>query len=120
MQPGTWSTPAPGASARRTGIRRDRFSYPSAGRGPPVEAPGIRIAANSTSSALRSAGRRRNILWVRCSAALNQRKTAAIGTQPSAQRADTGGIEFRFEGISAGSMSILHEWIMTSDKVITF
>jgi hypothetical protein len=39
----------------------------------------VRIRALSTSSALQSTGRRRNILWVRCSAALNQHQTAAIG-----------------------------------------
>ncbi len=38
----------------------------------------LRIRALSTSSALQSAGRRRNILWVRCSAALNEQQTAAI------------------------------------------
>ena len=39
----------------------------------------LRIGALSTSSTLQSAGRRRNMLSTQCSAALNQRQTAAIG-----------------------------------------
>ena len=39
----------------------------------------LRIRAISAKPALQSAGRRRNILWARCPAAINQQQTAAIG-----------------------------------------
>jgi hypothetical protein len=41
-------------------------------------APRVDLIGMSASSALQSAGRRRNILSAQCSTALNQRQTAAI------------------------------------------
>lgn len=77
-----------GARARRVGSTRTGARL-AAKRGhphPPPRGPRhrdrptrLRIGALSTSSALQSAGRRRNILRARCSAALNQQQTAAIG-----------------------------------------